>query len=519
MVHLKIMSKENIDNRIKKYKKIITINPYMESFYEYKSQKFKFFKKLTYNDKNYTISYLNNKDLIISSVDVGHALSEDELESYFFDKAYEELGLDEEKEYLIKHQKQNDNKESFVYNLFVSEVNKVEGIFSKTLEETKYIDLLIPAPLLFKTLYRNKVLESTDTHCYVYFTKKDAFVTVYKDGNFIYSKSLEYSLEQIYEKYCALIGEKVDAEKFFEILNSEGLKTSNITYQENLMKIFSDVFLQINDIVIYAKRAYNIDSIQKLFLGSVDSPIIGLSDYGYNYLGIPAFNLDFNFDIKNDEWYVDQLQYLMLKSGLDYIEEPHKTLNISPYHRPPIFVKRASGQFIISFVVATVVALGLPLFYLVPAYSLEAYNSTLATKETKLSKEVAGYKKDIGKKLATISIKEKALAELEDIFNHKSGALSAVNQKKVDYHFKSNFFYIFSKDLKRFKLHLEEIYSIEDSFTLHLIAKDEKYITQYIKYISKAYFNKIKKIDIKRIELNEKEDEVLYRGILKVDYK
>ncbi len=83
------------------------------------------------------------------------------------------------------------------------------------------------------------------------------------------------------------------------------------------MKIFSDVFLQINDIIIYAKRAYRIDIIKRLFLGSIKSPIIGLGDYGYNYLGIPAFNLDFNFDIKNDEWYVDQFQYMMVQTGLD----------------------------------------------------------------------------------------------------------------------------------------------------------------------------------------------------------
>ena len=519
MVHLKIMSKENIDNRIKKYKNIITINPYMESFYDYKKNKLKKRKKLAYDDKNYTISYLSNKDLIISSIDVGYAISEDELEGYFFDKAYEELGLDEEKEYLIDYQKQNDDKESFVYNLFISEADTVEHTFAKTVEETKYIDLMIPAPLLFKTLYKNNVLESTDTHCYIYFTKKDAFVVLYKDGNFIYSKSLEYSLDQIYEKYCALIGEKVDEKEFFEILNSEGLKTSNITYQENLMKIFSDVFLQINDIVIYAKRAYNIESIQKLFLGSVSSPIIGLSDYGYNYLGIPAFNLDFNFDIKNDEWYVDQLQYLMVKSGLDYIEKPHKTLNISTYPRPPIFIKRTSGQFILSFVGASVVALGIPLFYLVPAYSLEAYNATLSSEKLKLSKEASTYKKDIADKLAIISTKEKDLTGLQEIFNRKAGTLSAVYDKKVNYNFKSNFFYIFSKDLEKFKVHVEQISSNEDSFTLHLISEDEKYITKYIKYVSKAYFSKIKKIDIKRISLDEKEDGLLYRGILKVDYK
>jgi len=511
------MSNIKIDNRIKKYKNITTINPYINSFYDYKNQALKKIKKLSYNDKSYTISYLTNKEMIISSLDVGQKLLDDELEGYFFDKAYEELGLDEEKEYAINYQKRDDDKDSFVYNLFISETDKIDSYFSEVLEESKYIDLLIPAPLLFKTLYRNNVLESRDAHCYVYFTMKDAFVTIYKDGNFIYSKSLEYSLEQIYEKYCALIGEKVDKVEFFEILNSEGLKASNADYQQNLMKIFGEIFLQINDIVIYAKRAYNIESIQKLFLGSVESPIIGLSDYGYNYLGVPAFNLDFNFDIKNDEWYVDQLQYLMVKSGLDYIKEPSKTLNISTYPRAPIFSKRASGQFIISFIVSSLVAIGLPLFYLIPAYSLETYNKTLLDKDKALSAKASKYRNKIADEQKVITAKKKVLKELEATFERKAMTLSKINNKKVNYKFKSNFLYIFSKDLEKYKLHIEEIVSKDDTFTFHLISKDEKNITKYIKYVSKKYFEDIKTIDIKRIELNE--EEAIYRGVLKVEYK
>ncbi|CAA6809005.1 MAG: FIG00470756: hypothetical protein [uncultured Sulfurovum sp.] len=511
------MSNSNIDNRIKKYKNIVTINPYNNSFYEYRNQEFTKSKALTYSDKNYTISYVTNKDMIIASLDTGHSLSEDELEGYFYEKAYEELGLDEEKEYLIDYQKRDNHDDSFVYNLFIVEPDKASKYFDEITEETKYIDLLIPAPLLFKTLYTNQVLENRDAHCYIYFTMKDAFVTIYKDGNFIYSKSLEYSLEQIYDKYCALIGEKVDKTEFFEILNSEGLKTTNAKYQQNLMKIFGEIFLQINDIVIYAKRAYNIESIQKLFLGSINSPIIGLSDYGYNYLGIPTFNLDFNFGIKNDEWYVDQLQYLMLKSGLDYVSEPQKTLNISTYPRAPIFVKRASGQFIISFIVTTLLALGLPLFYLVPAYSLEAYNLKLSSDDRELSAEVSKYKQILSEKKKLIDSNKKELKNLEVIFDNKAKTLIAVNNKKVDYKFKSKFFHVFSKDLEEFNVHVEEIFSYEDNFVLHIKSEDEKNITKYIKHVSKKYFNEIQSIDIKRIEFNENES--LYRGVLKVNYK
>jgi len=517
MVYLKIMSTQNIDPRIKKYKNIITINPYLNSYYEYKNQELKNLENLTFNDKNFIISYVTNKDMIIASLDIGYAVEEEEIDDLLYMKAYDELGLDEEKEYKISYQKRDADESSTVYNLFISEPESINRNFSSIIEEIKYVDLLIPAPLLYKSLYSNNILENQDTHCYIYFTMQDTFVTIYKDGNFVYSKSIEFSLEQVYEKYCLLIGEKIPEKEFFEVLESEGLKATDSTFQQNLMKLFSEIFLQINDIIIYAKRAYNIESIQKLFLGSVKSPIIGLGDYGYNYLGIPTFNLDFNFDIKNDEWYVDQLQYLMVKSGLDYIQEPEKILNISSYPRPPVFTKRASGQFILSTLLASLLGIGIPLAYLVPAYMNNAYNIKLGLDNKKLEKEAGKYKSIIQKKQGIIKDNRQTLKDLDAIFEKKSKTLTSIYSKKVHYKFKSGFLYTFARDLKKFDLHIENIFSNEDNFTLHLLSSDEKKITKYIKYVSKQYFNDIKEIDIKRIELSDKD--FAYRGILKVNYK
>jgi len=517
MVDLKIMSTENIDPRIKKYKNIITINPYSDIYYEFKNQELKKLETLTYNDKNFVISYATNKDMIIASLDVGEGIDEDELEETLEMQAYEELGLDEELEYTIKYQKQDSDELSTVYNLFITEMEVLEEQLSSVVDETKYIDLLIPAPLLYKTLYTNNVLENKNVHCYIYFTMHDAFVSIYKDGDFIYSKSIEFSLTQIYEKYCALIGEKIPEKEFFEIFESEGLKSTNGLFQQNLMKLFGEVFLQINDILIYAKRAYSIDSIQKLFLGSVKGPIIGLGDYGYNYLGIPTFNLDFNFDIKNDEWYVDQYQYFMVKSALDYIQTPSRTLNLTFSPRPPTFAKRSSGQFIIGTVFASVLALGIPLVYLVPSYMNDAYNLKLSMNDKSLATESTKYKEILKEKQLLIKADKTELKKLKNIFEGKAKTLTSIHNKKVNYKFKSGFLYKFGKDLKQFDVHLEAISSENDNFTLYLLSKDEKKITKFIKYVSKEYFKNIENIDIKRIEIDN--EDFSYRGILKVEYK
>ncbi len=510
------MSTEIIDPRIKKFKKIISVDAYFQKNYEYRNQTLKPIENLSLNTKNFVISYIQNRDMIIASFDLGYSIDEAELDDMIYMKAYDELGLDPEKEYTITHQKASTDEGSGVYNLFITEPENIEETIASTIDKTTYIDLLLPAPLLYRTLYTSGTLEASEAHCFIYFTMSDAFVTVYKDGEFLYSKSLEFSLTQIYEKYCAMIGERVDEKEFFETLEAEGLKATDSSYQQNLMKLFSEIFLQINDIIIYAKRAYGLDTIQRLFLGSIKSPIIGLGDYGYNYLGIPTFNLDFNFDIKNDEWYVDQLQYMMVQSGLDYIQNPNKFVNLTPTPRPPVFAKRASGQFIISTVVTSLLALGWPLYYLFVSYSADVYNLKLDAENRRLSATTAKYKKILNDKRAIINQNKKELKGLKDIFEGKAKTLTYIHNKKVDYNLKSNFLNIFARDLIEYGVKLEEMKSSEDFFTLFVVSDDDKKITKYIKYISKKYFDKIKSIDIKRISISQ--EDLLYRGILEVSF-
>jgi len=517
MVDLTIMSITTVDPRIKKFKKIITVNPYIHQYYQYKEQQLTRIEKLEFSNSNFVISYVTNKDMIIASFDLGYEVDPEEIDDVMYMKAYDELGLDPEKEYDIHHQKANMDEGSNVYNLFITEPETIEATNKEVLEKTKFIDLLLPAPLLFETLYSSKTLESNEAHCFIYFTMEDAFVCIYNEGQFLYSKSLEFSLEQIYEKYCAMIGEKVDKKEFFETLESEGLKATDASYQQNLMKLFGEIFLQINDIIIYTKRAYNISTLGKLFLGSVKSPIIGLGDYGYNYLGIPTFNLDFSFNIKNDEWYVDQLQYMMVQSGLLYLEHPDRVVNLTQNPRPPVFSKRASGQFIIATVVTSLLALAWPLTYLVLSYSNDAAILLLKNKEHELNTISQKYKKILSKKQETIKKSKKELNALEKIFEAKAKTLFSIHDKKVNYKLKSEFLYAFAKDLSHYKVKVEKIISKGDTFYLYMVSDDEKRLTQYIKYISEKYFSKIEDINIKRIEMDNKDTK--YRGILEVSYR
>ena len=69
------------------------------------------------------------------------------------------------------------------------------------------------------------------------------------------------------------------------------------------------------------KEHFQLDTIDHMFIGSVQGPIIGLDEYSQNYLGLQSADLNFNYNVNNDQWYIDQLQYMMLLNSFTYIED------------------------------------------------------------------------------------------------------------------------------------------------------------------------------------------------------
>ncbi|HHO65964.1 MAG TPA: hypothetical protein ENJ71_05545, partial [Epsilonproteobacteria bacterium] len=329
-------------------KNIVTLNAYTDKKYIYKGDTYQPLNKLSYNTSNFITSYIGNKDLITTTVSISRSIPNEDIADILDIKAYEELGLDQATNYVISSTEVETSGEEREFHIFVSEPEVLDELFLPIKQQTKFIDLILPAPLLYKALYRKEILQDTGTHCFIYFTKYDAFITFYRNGEFLYSKSIDFSLELIYDKYCEMVGEKVDEKEFFTILESEGLKTAKSEYQQNFMKLFSEVFITINDIIIYAKRAFQLETIDHMFIGSSQGPIIGLDEYSQNYLGLQSADLNFNYNVKNDEWYTDQLQYLMLLNAFDSMDDEDSVVNLTMYPRPPSFVNRAGGQFIIA---------------------------------------------------------------------------------------------------------------------------------------------------------------------------
>jgi hypothetical protein len=499
-------------------KNIVTLNAYTGKKYIFKGDKFQPLKKLTYNKANFITSYLSNKDFITTTTQVSRSIPEEDIADVLEIKAYEELGLDQASDYVISSYEVESSGEEREFHLFVAETDTLTNLYFPIKQETKYLDLIVPSPLLYRALYTKEILkEDGGVHCFVYFTKFDAFVTFYKEGNYLYSKSIEFSLEQIYEKFCEMEGEQVDKNEFFSVLETEGLKATDNKYQQNFMKIFGEVFITINDIIIYTKRAFQLDSVDHMYIGSVQGPIVGLDEYSHNYLGLPSADFNFDYNINNDEWYTDQLQYLMLLTSLEYMEDESTVLNLTMFPRPPAFVNRASGQFIIATFAAISIGLAYPLYHLVSSYANDAKTFALSKQDEELKVEAKHYKKILGEKKKEISRLDKELNRLAKLYGGKTRTLQSIYNEKVNYRLKSGIFYLIAEELNQFDVFVDKIFTKEDTVWMSLVSSDDRKLTELIKYISNTHFNEIKEIDIKLIEKDPNSKH--YRGLLKVVFR
>ena len=495
-------------------KNIVTLNAYADKSYIYKNDSFQPLNKLSYNTSNFITSYVSNKDMISTTIQLSRSIPEEDIADILEIKAYEELGLDQASNYIISSIEVENGGEEREYHIFVAEPEVLDELYLPIKKETKYLDLIVPAPLLYKSLYKKEILSDSGTHCFMYFTRQDAFVTFYQNGEYLYSKSIEFSLEQIYEKYCEIVGEQVDEEEFYSILETEGLKTTNSNYQQNFMKIFGEVFITINDVIIYTKRAFQLNTIDQMFIGSIQGPIIGLDEYSQNYLGLQSVDFNFNYNVDNDEWYTDQLQYLMLLSAFDYMEDETSIVNLTMFPRAPSFVNRASGQFIIATMAAISVGLAYPLVYLIGSYVNDTKIYALTIQNDKLTAEANKYKKILGEKKQKISVLDKEIAKLSTVYNGKTETLKAIYDKKVNYRLKSGTFHTIAKDLNQYGVHIDMLYATNDTLWLSLVSSDDRKFTELIKYISDTHFDDVKEIDIERITKDPENS--YYKGLLKV---
>ncbi len=460
---------------------IVSIDPLTLNSYAYSKNEIKLNKLEKSSKDSFFISYIQTRDIQTSAIDVSRNIPDSDLKDAIEIKVYDELALDSSIEYAISYL-ETDSKDSKnrAFNVFIVDLNLVNSKLLTIKEKTKYIDYVTTAPFLIKSLYKKNFIEPEGTHCFVYFQKSDAFLAIYKGGEYIYSKSLHYSLKDINEKFCELIGERIDEEDFYKILTNEGLKTTKTSYQQNLMQLFGEIFLYVNDVLVFAKRSYNIDVIDKIYIGSEIGSFSGIEEYGKSYLGLESFEFNFSIAINSKEWYIDQIHILMMLSAQLYIENHDDALNFSIYKRPPPLKQRPAGKLLGVFLLSILVGLAFPGYQM----GHDAYLSVILSQQTSEYNDLFKKTSGIRSQLAVLkSEKEKidtlATAETQK-FEFRKKLLNEIYSKKISYPMKARML------LEIFQLSNEsgsKVASVEfkkNTLDFNVRNKSDKKITEFI---------------------------------------
>jgi len=474
------------------YSTIVSANPYKGDYY---GESFSVLSKTfspSFAKEQYAISFLNTKGFISTLIGISKNIPENDVYDALENKVYEELALDMAIEYHIHYIEaiHKSTEGDRFFHVFVVDPLTLEEEYAQVVESIKYIDQIIPVPLLLKSLYTKELIDSSEIHTFIYFQENDAFFCIYSDQEFIYAKSLKYSLKQMHERFCELLGEQIDFTTFETILANEGLNTSNANYQKNLIKLFGEIFLYISDVITYAKRAYDIKKFDEIFIGTSAGKILGLDEYAQTYLGIKTTPFDFDYGFNTNGKHVDQIHQLMHLYGNLENNERYEC-NFTIFHRPPPFAERDSGKLILITAAALVVAALYPGVYWGLSYVEEFHHAVLTKEYETVHSEKISRETTINLIVANKNKVQKLLNEETAAYKQKQETLLQVHEKKVDYPMKAKIMADFTRSFNQYRVQLKTIAYYEGpnetkTFSFGLTSSNAQDITALLKHLTQS---------------------------------
>ena len=502
------------------FETVLSVNPYKNTYYLGAGNQLSVAKNPQFGKKQYGISYLNTNDFITALIGVSKNIPDEDLAFVIETKVYEELALDMAIEYTIDYVEVSieGNEKERMFQVFIVDPLVIDENFANTITKIQYIDQIVPAPLLIKTLYTHEIVQGFGAHCYIYFQENDAFFTLYNGQEFVYTKSLKYSFKEMHERFCELLGEQIDPSQFQALLAHEGLSTENSDYQKYLIKLFGELFLHINDVLTYAKRAYEITNVEDIYIGSQLGSISGLDEYCQTYLGFEAKAFDFSYGFATDT-YIDQIHQLMqLYAKTD--KDARYDVNFSIYHRPPPFFQRHSGKLFAVTAASLVVAFAYPVTFWTLGYAESVHKAILEKQYEETHAIKVTREQTINLKLAEKAEAQKLLDAENELFAERKATLIKIHEVKVNYPMKAEIMASLTRDLNQYNVGVSEInYQQDDQeqkFTLSLMAKKDKQITDLVEHLTKSKTSRFH-YNIEEIAFDE--DSKYYRGDLKVVLK
>ncbi|MGP1484772.1 MAG: hypothetical protein ACTTJC_01525 [Campylobacter sp.] len=462
-------------------KEIVCLDIYNNLFYKFVNNKF---IKVDLPKKNdFLVSYIQYQDLIVGQIQIDTDTKDDDLPSQISLKAYEELNLDTKTQYKIVYKESFCASENRLFSIFVTNSKKIDQIFSKVGDQISYIDSVIAAPLLLKALYNQHIINKNSTDTFVVLQKNDAFVAFYKDGEYVHSRPLQYSINNIYDKFILSSQANINEINFKEILKSQG------EYETIFLKIFDDLIYFLNDVVNSFRRIYK-TNIKNVFIIS-DIYIKNLDLILQNGLNTKAIFLQLS---QNNIW-----QEILNMAAKNCFENRNSCLNLTPFERPQSIFKRQSGKLFLSAAIAVILTLIFPILNFTKAVFLQTQNEILDTKINELTDKINSQISDIKKLSNEKNELNNELEREQNLTIAKRNLLFTIDEKRTNYALKAANLVEISTFLKARNIKLLSLQNIDRNFTLQLKSQNAGDITELIQNIN---YNEKFLVDTKEIAQN-----------------
>ena len=294
----------------------------------------------------------------------------------------------------------------------------------------------------------------------------------------------------MHERFCEIYGERVEFEEFMEFISQENLKETQSDYKTYIIKLYKEIFSNINDILTYVKRAFEIDKIDKIYIGSQVETVTKLDEMAEVELKLKSVDFAFDYGYESDTAYIDQLHALMhIYTTLP--ESEKYDCNFTIFHRPPKFVQRQSGKLILLAAASLILAFIYPVTYWTLSYiqelhyvQLENEYKTVNNEKTTREATIKNLEADRAKIVALLAQEEKDYTE-------KKSTLIKIHDVKVNYPMKAKIMERLTRDLNQYGVRLETLLYAENEkgkvFHLGLVASQDEKITKLLEHLTKVH--------------------------------
>jgi len=490
------------------FSSVLSVNPYKDNYYKSISSFISQTSSPEFSKDQFVISYLNTKEFITAQIEISKNIPDEDLFDALNSKAYDDLALDQAIEYKIQYIESFSNldEENRYFHAFIVDPLEMTDRFMSAVDKVKYIDVIIPAPLLYKSLYSKDIIDSNGVHCFIYFQENDASITIYSDKEFVYTKSIKYSYVDMHERFCELYGERIDYQSFIDFFQHESLKETDSEYKEFFIKLYKELFANINDILTYAKRAFDIEKFEYAYVGSQLESVTKLDEMleVELHLKTKEFEFDYGFESETNT-YVEQYHALMnLYTTVNHNEKYN--CNFTVYRRPPKFIKRESGKLIILSAASFALAFAYPITYWVLTYAQSLQEDLLKQKYIEIHNIKITREATIKNRMADKEKATKLLAQENKEYTDKKNTLTKIHEVKVNYPMKAKLLALLTQDLNKFDVRMQNVEYFENekskTFTFDLASSKDRKVTQLIEYMTKKHEN-VFKFELESIKYDE----------------